>query len=323
MAKQIAVRVTEENGGKLLCPWKFIRVSQAFYSYSQLWNDILDGAFSSTFKMDIPCKNWKFCSASAASALASNEQVRGDANTDLIETVNIFGMRFFTVTIQHSTPCGVCQPPPAQPPPNAFQILVSAARNAAYQDLPQPILEPKNASDRLTNAILAYFQEKNCSFPRSAGSTASRFLSKLTDLLFYMDGQYSKMEAVISRTKQINPVFEDRFSGFNCPQKSKHKKRTLNNLSEGKLESYTVQMREIMQGLPCLNSMPWAEVKMNIVDLLDVIEQYRLRLRGQRMRSKLVQETPRSRLETETNVTVVQPNKGNVHHSLADLDKEL
>ena len=122
-------------------------------------------------------------------------------------------------------------------------------------------------------------------------------------MLFYLDGQYSKIEAVISMEKLVPHVFKQKFSGFNCPQQSKHRKRTLNNLSEKKLEGYALQMHEIMQGERYLNVMPWAEVKNQIVDLVVVIEQYCLHLRNQRTRSKLASKTPCSRLEIETNVT--------------------
>ena len=67
-------------------------------------------------------------------------------------------------------------------------------------------------------------------------------------MLYYIDGQYSKIEAVISKEKMVPPVFKEKLSSYNRPELSKHKKRTLGNLSEAKLESYTVQMREIMQG---------------------------------------------------------------------------
>ena len=67
-------------------------------------------------------------------------------------------------------------------------------------------------------------------------------------MLYYIDGQYSKIEAVILKEKMVPPVFKEKLSSYNRPELSKHKMRTLGNLSEAKLESYTVQMREIMQG---------------------------------------------------------------------------
>jgi hypothetical protein len=171
--------------------------------------------------------------------------------------------------------------------------------------------------------VLSYFEEKGCRFPKNSGKGASSFVSRLCDILFYVDGQYSKIEAVICRETLIPAISKQTFTGFNCPQQSKHKKRTLSNLSEKKLESCAVQMREIMQGQHYLDLMPWTEIKMQIVDLVVVIEQYCLRLRNQRLRTKIAQETPRSRLEMETNVTVIKSESCPVDYMLSDLDKEV
>ncbi|CAB3986387.1 Hypothetical predicted protein [Paramuricea clavata] len=116
--------------------------------------------------------------------------------------------------------------------------------------------------DRLRNKVLTYFEEKGCRFPKNSGKGASSFVSRLCDILFYVDGQYSKIEAVIYRENLIPAIFKQKFTSFNCPHQSKHKKRTLSNLSEKKLESYAIQMREIMQGQHYLDHvMPWTEIK--------------------------------------------------------------
>ena len=152
---------------------------------------------------------------------------------------------------------------------------------------------------------------------------ATSFVSKLTQLLYYVDGHYNKIETVISISTRVPAVFKGRFSGFNCPEKYRHKKRSLNNLSHQKLEKCTIQMREVMQGQQYLNEMPWAEVKTQILNLVEVMEAYCLRLRNQRVRTKLASNTPRSELEVKTNVKVVKAKRGTVHNSLSDLDREI
>ena len=128
---------------------------------------------------------------------------------------------------------------------------------------------------------------------------------------------------MISASIRVPSVLKKQFSGFNMPEKSKHKKRSLDNLSEQKLERYTIQVREAMQGQRYLDEMPWAEVKAMILSLLGVVEAYCLRLRNQRARTKLATSTPRSELELKTNVTVVKAKRGPVHQSLSQLDREL
>ena len=73
------------------------------------------------------------------------------------------------------------------------------------------------------------------------------FISRLSELVYYLDGQYLKMLCEINNACKFPAVFTKKFSGFNCPEKSKHRKRELNDLSEKKLEKHCTVIREIMQ----------------------------------------------------------------------------
>ena len=79
---------------------------------------------------------------------------------------------------------------------------------------------------------------------------------------------------MLSMSTKVPTVFKTQFSGFNCSEKHKHKKRTLSNLAEQKLEKYTIQIRELIQGQQYLNEMPWAEVKTQILSVVEVLEAY-------------------------------------------------
>ena len=70
---------------------------------------------------------------------------------------------------------------------------------------------------------------------------------RLVELFYYVDGHYNKVEPVLSISTKVPTVFKTRFSGFNCPEKHKHKKRTLSNLAEQKLEKYAIQIGELIQ----------------------------------------------------------------------------
>ena len=316
MEKQIAIRILFPQG-KQLCPWKFVRLSYAHYSYGQFWCDILAGPLSDIFQLKLPCKNYLFKNATASTALSSTETINEDVETDLIKVVIIYGMHFFLIVVQHLEMCTTCHPPPPQPPPNAFNILMASAKAALGKDLPEAVVHPKNNMERLRNRVLLDFEESFCNFPRDAGKGTCTFVSRLCDLLYYIDGQLSKIEAVTSSERSIHPVFKQKFSGFNCPEQSKHRKRALNNLSEKKLESLAIQMQSY------LHVMPWAEIKIQIVDPVTDIEQYCLCLRNQRMKSKLAQETPRSKLEVDCNVTIVKSNASIVNHMLSNLNAKL
>ncbi|KAJ8043647.1 hypothetical protein HOLleu_10836 [Holothuria leucospilota] len=105
--------------------------------------------------------------------------------------------------------------------------------------------------------------------------------------MYYLDGQYCKLECEIGKTKMVSEIFKKRFSGFNVPEKSKHRKRTLSNLSETKLEQHAVSVREAIQSQVYLNSKCWAEVKLMTLDVVDVVEQYCVTLRASRMKNKV------------------------------------
>ncbi|CAB4016007.1 Hypothetical predicted protein [Paramuricea clavata] len=258
----------------------------------------------------------------ASSTLAMSECVCGTSDTDIIQVIDQFGLHFFKLIIEHLW--ATCFPNQGSSQPvNAFTVLMTAARDAVGKDLPTMLKDPKTSMEKLNNEVLRFFEEKECNFPMNAGVRATSFVSKLVDLLYYVDGLYNKIESVISMSTKVPTVFKTRFSGLNCPEKHKHRKRNLSNLSEQKLEKYTIQMCEVIQGQQYLNEMLWAEVKTQILSLVEVLEAYCLRLRNQSNRTKLAAATPCSELEVKTNVKVVNATRGTVHHGLLDLDKEL
>lgn len=128
-----------------------------------------DAPLSDTFQLKLPCKNYLYKNATASTALSSTETINGDVDTDLIEVVNIFGMRFFSIVVQHLETCTTCYPPPPQPPPNAFNILMESAKATLGKDLPKAVVDPKNNMERLRNRVLLHFEEGGCKFPRNAG----------------------------------------------------------------------------------------------------------------------------------------------------------
>ena len=97
---------------------------------------------------------------------------------------------------------------------------MALSRLAAESETPQIMTDPKTNWDKLRNQVLMYLGEKDCKFPKKAGTANMSFVQKLVDLLYYMDGQYSKMEAVVSITKSVPKVFKAKFTGFNPPQKN-------------------------------------------------------------------------------------------------------
>lgn len=182
---------------------------------------------------------------------------------------------------------------------------------------------PKNQKERLRNELLGWLSEKNCVLPSNCGKGANFFVTKFCDMLYYLHGQYSKIEFEIGKVKNVPKVFKTRFSGFNVPEKNKHGKRTRSNLSDRKLEEHSVSVRESIQSHVYLNQAPWSEVKLLILDVVSVVEQYCVSLRASRVKNKPSRETPRSEVEIKTKTTVLPVNKGRLHHALLEVEKQV
>ena len=324
---QVAVRVCEAN--RIVLPWRFVQLNHTSYTYQQLWADIIQGVHGQLDFVDLKCKrtSYEFQKATAFLSLSLTNGIEGDAQNDLMEVVNFFNMRFFSINIKHGDiDCDDCRlhAGTANPPTtNAFQVMMAAAKEAAIIGIPKVCPDPKCNLDKLKNTILTYFQEKMCIFPANCGKAATVFVARLSDFVYYLDGQYFKIEMEISKAKKFPEVFKRKFSGFNCPEKSKHRKRELNNLSEKKLESHAIAIREVIQSLQFLDSIPWAEVKQEVLQMVQVVEQYCLHLRVDNVRNKVSRETPRSEVEIRANVTLMKVNKSPIHPALSGLDKQL
>ena len=167
MAKQIAICICEE-GGKILKSWTFLTLNHNWCTYGQLYKDILNGPHTPNFNLNLPCKSYEMKEVVASTNLAKSENVRGSSDTDLIQVIEGFGMRFFTIILKHST-CATCFPNQGvSQPVNAFTMLMVAARDAVGKNLPTTVKHPQTSMERLNNEVLKFFEEKGCKFPTNA-----------------------------------------------------------------------------------------------------------------------------------------------------------
>lgn len=322
----VAVRILE--GVLVLEPWRFLPIdTYTSYNYGVLLKDILDKKYDQ-FKLDSlkKCMNYHFKEVIAGTSFSLTENIRGDSNTDLVGVVDVFKMSFFSISIEHDgSNCQACLPATSdRNRPNAFQVMMAAARVADNEsNIPKVTEQPKNMKEQLMNEVLIFLSEMDCVFPANCGTGANSFVTKLCEMLYFLDGQYSKLEREIGKTKNVSDIFKKRFSGFNVPEKTKHRKRTLSNLSDKKLEHHAVSVREAIQSQVYLDSMAWAKVKLMILDVVDVVEQYCVNLRASRIKSKVSRETHRSEVETRTKTTILPVNKGRLHHALIEVERQV
>ena len=165
----ISVRVVDKT--TILLKWVFLDLK----NYHTL--GLVELYKKVTNKADGICKAVDIVFVSSSSTFSLNEEIRGDLDTDVVEIFKSFGMRFFTIHVaQHKGDCGCNLPSSSQPKPNAFQVLMQNARNAASDDIPTEIPESTNM-DKLHNTILRYLTENKCNFPGNIENLGKTFVN--------------------------------------------------------------------------------------------------------------------------------------------------
>ena len=157
-------------------------------------------------------------------------------------------MKFFTLVVNHEDDCRKCWPPAPRPPICAFQVMMRL----------QPVEHPKKQREKLKNSILNLFANRGCQFVGANIYVATSLVNKLCDLLWYLDGQYMKIENKLPLHLTFPNNFVKYFSAFNQPELMKHRKKRPENLSEVKLSKLCVDVWKIIQALPCMDQMAWA-----------------------------------------------------------------
>ena len=119
------------------------------------------------------------------------------------------------------------------------------SRRLAGPALPQPIENPKTMKQRLHNDILSLLSEKGLKWRGDeVFNVGLAFLRAIVDSLWIIDGHH---DVFASRSIEIPLVFHP-FSGYNRPERSKHRKRTLQNLSSAKLRVCSNSLFGCLQG---------------------------------------------------------------------------
>ena len=146
-----------------------------------------------------------------------------DAGMSLFTIVSTFG-QFLKDFLQLETPTE--RRPPVQ---SAFDVLMSSQWQLALQQYPDTIDSPRNRKDKLSNAIIAFFKKERLCWTSSevAHGVAKNTTKMLTDALWFLDGHQATF---CDRSCDI-PVVFDQFTNFNCPELSKHRKRSSVSLS--------------------------------------------------------------------------------------------
>ena len=249
----------------------------------------------------------------------------GGPHTNIIEKYKTFGMLYFSIVLEHQVPCQSCEAtnfeseakPSECSPKNAFAILMEKK-----QDVPEKIKSPANQKDGLFNDVYDFvYSTMKCRLSSTHSSLCKSFLQKLTDLCWYIDGHTKTIE---QRSTLRFPDFISKFCGYNCPQKSKHRKRELGNMKNDKLCSLNHSLREVITCFPsALKSSEWLQLLQDCTKITEVIEQYCIFLREQNKKMFQVHRTPQSSIEDKVNITILPLNRGAVPSEIREINETL
>lgn len=105
-------------------------------------------------------------------------------------------------------------------------------------DLPSTV-RVKNGKDKLYNEILGWLSGKELSW-RDPTKHGKPFVQDLCKVLWYLDGHH---QVFASRSCPIPALFSQ-FVGFNRPELSKHRKRSMSNLSRDKIDEFSTMLQD-------------------------------------------------------------------------------
>eukprot|EP00111_Clytia_hemisphaerica_P013822 TCONS_00040673-protein len=259
MATSICVRLFDQKKDTLIV-WSFVNIFKPVCTIVELFEDIKNGKFSHVKLPSKSCSNLFVTSCRASTSSRLLEEISAAPNSDAIQKAKVFGMLYFTVFVEHCEHCNRCVEPP--PPPRqltAMQVLMSSARAQAKDLLPKTIESPKNKKEEQYNEIL-YLEKKNCRLESSAATTISKFMTKFSESLWYIDGHTDKIEHESSR--EFPPGFKI-LTGFNKPELTKHRKRDIANLLANKLEELSMSLKEAVNAMVFATSNEWSDFKMD------------------------------------------------------------
>ena len=274
MSCLFSVRIADKRSKKILMPWSFVEINHVSYSYSSL-ADILIGLYQPCkIETHGHCKSIVLSFATASSSFGLKEEIKGDPAQDIVNKVKVFGMRYFSLYTKHEgcmTGKDAQNESEGNAPLDAFQVMMAAAANEVGKNIPKQIENPKNGLDQLFNCILSHLLSSGCIFPKNVGPAGGTFVDTLTKLLWHLDGQYQNIEQEVPSSQKVPAIFKRKFSGYNLPEKSKHRKREIRNLSCQKMEELCIRTRELIQCLPFLDS-PINEFTVQIQQLISLVE---------------------------------------------------
>ena len=153
---------------------------------------------------------------------------------------------------------------------NLIQVLMSAAKARYLPSPPSDKAMEKSKKMVLKKDVIDWLHAKDVGWSSDvADSTGADFVTALSEALWYVDGHFDTLRA---RACPVPSDFEQ-FSGYNQPERSKHRRRIADNLSSAVLDSHSAILNKLAM-YPWFNSASWKPVREVVCALADSLFKY-------------------------------------------------
>lgn len=259
----ICVSVSVKFGPQLV-PWTVVELAEDS-SFDAMFLKIQAGAFDIIPVSDNLRKSI-LVQALAGSTKESLNVVSTTAS--VLGVCGIFGATVkFVVEVEENDDTGSSSS--LQQLPNAFSVLLQAQRvlQRGINGLPNK-KEERTKKDKLYNDIIDLLAENKLRWtdPTSHGAA---FVKKLCDVLWYIDGHHNTLS---ERGVKVPTLFH-RFKGYNMPECSKHRKRSIQNLSQAELRSGALSLQDSLQS-SWFQKPSFTELRVAVEELVKCLTDY-------------------------------------------------
>ena len=131
-----------------------------------------------------------------------------------------------------------------------------------------PIYE-RNKKDKLFNDILNFFDSFTMTIEEASKDKMKRLIAVFQSIFWHIDGHHHVFE---QRALGIPSIFSI-FSGYNVPERSKHRKRVTSNLSCDVLQEVALELSTLLN-FSFWDKGKWPELKPHFQDLLGSLSSY-------------------------------------------------
>ena len=234
----VCVRV--QSAEKCLVSWTIFQTESDSHSLLELFENVKNGRVS----IIPPSPELSTARVEKVFIGKSKEILTNiDPNIQLCDVLVSFGQFIrYNVVISVTTPVSVGVTTLVQP--NIFAYMMqNSARMAAAERVPLPDLLPeRNNKDKLFNAIIAFLEKNDFTWISKGNLHGAPFVRALSSALWYIDGHHHTLKEAGCPV----PEMFTGFSGFNRPEISKHRKRSVTNMDANNLKQHATALKEFL-----------------------------------------------------------------------------